>query len=145
VFLTELLNLLEVILVWDDYTTLSLDWLKKNGTDGWISLKDMLNGWDVIKGNEREPRSERTKVFISLKVITGTRSCDSSSPEISFHADYLSLIVRDLLDYVAPPASKFHCSLTSLGTGVHGQKFVIPHYLCKILTGQAHLIVVEST
>lgn len=153
VLLAELGDLLEVAIVGDHDTSLTLNGLDQEGADVLaVVLEDVLEVLDVVVadgaaglGADGANVGEvRTESETCVGVGRHGNDSDSASVEVLSAGENDGLALGDVLLKVAPLAGELDGSLDGLGTGVHGEDLVEAEVLGDVLGVLAKDVVVEG-
>lgn len=105
----------------------------------------MLQSLRIIVRAEVESCCERSKMSVSLRIITCSCSSDRLTPVVTFHHNHMSFVVRDTLLKIAPFPGNFYCCFAGFNPGVHREHLVIAEKFGQVLSGDSNLVAREAS
>lgn len=149
----ELADFLEVVFIWDDDTSFTLDGLDKErsdlfavGFEGGFKRRDVVE-WDwLLCGGAHGTNAGqvRTVVVSAFWVCGHGNGGEGAAVEVFLHAEDKCFVLRDLLRLVAPFPRDLDCGLHGLCAGVHGEHHIEAHHRSDLLGEAREDIVVEG-
>ena len=137
---------LQVAIVGNEYTSLALDGLSDEcGNLLAIFVERVFERLGIIVGDADETGGQGTVVGIAVRIIAHGDDSDGAAVEVALAADDFHLVIVDTFLDNTPATGELQGGLNALGTGVHGQHFVITEVGVHELLILAEGLVVECT